>query len=77
MLAKGLSEKGLLLADITAPPEGCQNASKELQQASEQNTLIDTTLYRLAATFVILECSNKNNCTVQPRFEKYGSDCNY
>ena len=31
VLAKGLSEKGLLLADITAPPESCQNTSKELE----------------------------------------------
>lgn len=32
VLAKGLSEKGLLLADITAPLEGCQNTSKVTRQ---------------------------------------------
>lgn len=57
VLAKGLSEKGLLLADITGPPEGCQNGSKELQQADQPNTVADTALYCLAASCVTRECS--------------------
>ena len=39
VLANGLSEKGLLLADITAPPEDCQNASKDLQRRTRSRTL--------------------------------------
>lgn len=48
VLAKGLSEKGLLLADITAPTEGYQNAY--LQQPSEPKTVEDTTLYCLTVS---------------------------
>lgn len=56
VLAKGLSEKGLLLADIRAPP-GNQNTSGGLRQTSELNALETLPAAAWLPTIPLKSCS--------------------